>query len=426
MKTDNDRNWAKNWKDRLEGFSVTPPPEVWEELCEEIAPRKSIGRKVVLWAAAACIALLTGTAIRLHYLSTNPLPTEPTLEAKNIEATRDILPETEATNQSVKGVNNGIYYTQIHTTPIPVVPEEKTKTEVETKAEIAETTDGNQASTQDREEITENDPTKEKEYHLLPHQSEGSTPSSTHIRPKSNRKEKGGWTVGVSLGNNLIAAADQRDGFGNLAPYATLEMASIPSGESSSGGSDKNVTPYQHIMLKNMNSQPTTDIKHHFPISAGITVQKSLNQSLALETGIVYTYLASDLTAGDASYYTQKQELHYLGIPLKLNWNFLQRKYFNLYLTGGGMMEKCVSGKLSSHYETEREPALSESKSLHVNPLQWSLSAAAGISFKLATHIHLYAEPGIIYYFDDGADISTIRKEKPFNINLQAGLRFDF
>ena len=27
---------------------------------------------------------------------------------------------------------------------------------------------------------------------------------------------------------------------------------------------------------------------------------------------------------------------------------------------------------------------------------------------------------------DDGADISTIRKEKPFNINLQAGVRFDF
>ena len=46
--------------------------------------------------------------------------------------------------------------------------------------------------------------------------------------------------------------------------------------------------------------------------------------------------------------------------------------------------------------------------------------------FKLASHISLYAEPGIVYYFDDGSDISTIRKEKPFNINLQAGLRFNF
>ncbi len=55
-----------------------------------------------------------------------------------------------------------------------------------------------------------------------------------------------------------------------------------------------------------------------------------------------------------------------------------------------------------------------------------SVSVSAGISFKLASHISLYAEPGIVYYFDDGSDISTIRKEKPFNINLQAGLRFNF
>ena len=186
------------------------------------------------------------------------------------------------------------------------------------------------------------------------------------------------------------------------------------------------MTPYQHIMLENINSQPTTDIKHHFPISAGITVQKSITRSLALETGLVYTYLASDLTAGGASYYTQKQELHYLGIPLKLNWNFWQKKYFNLYVAGGGMVEKCIDGKLSSHYQTDRKSALSQHESLHVAPLQWSLSAAAGISFKLASHIGLYIEPGIVYYFDDGADISTIRKEKPFNINLQAGVRFDF
>jgi len=67
------------------------------------------------------------------------------------------------------------------------------------------------------------------------------------------------------------------------------------------------------------------------------------------ETGLVYTYLSSNLTAGGAAYYTQNQQLHYLGIPLKLNWNFLKKRYFNLYLSGGGMLEKCVHGRTLPH-----------------------------------------------------------------------------
>ena len=203
-------------------------------------------------------------------------------------------------------------------------------------------------------------------------------------------------------------------------------MASLPSEKNLSNSEGPVTTPYQHIMLQNINSQPKTDIKHHFPVSVGITVQKELNNRLALETGLVYTYLSSDLTAGGTAYYTQNQQLHYLGIPLKLNWNFLKKRYFNLYLSGGGMLEKCVHGELSAQYEMNNRPPFSNDETLHINQLQWSVSVSAGISFKLASHISLYAEPGIVYYFDDGSDISTIRKERPFNINLQAGLRFNF
>lgn len=259
---------------------------------------------------------------------------------------------------------------------------------------------------------------------LFPSRNENT--STTNIHTHTQTKPKSTWSLSVSLGNNLIASADNRNGFSNLAPYASAEMASLPSEKNLSNSEGPVTTPYQHIMLQNINSQPKTDIKHHFPISVGITVQKELNNRLALETGLVYTYLSSDLTAGGTAYYTQNQQLHYLGIPLKLNWNFLKKRYFNLYLSGGGMLEKCVHGELSAQYEMNNRPPFSNDETLHINQLQWSVSASAGISFKLASHISLYAEPGIVYYFDDGSDISTIRKEKPFNINLQAGLRFNF
>ena len=34
--------------------------------------------------------------------------------------------------------------------------------------------------------------------------------------------------------------------------------------------------------------------------------------------------------------------------------------------------------------------------------------------------------PGVAYYFDDGSDIQTIRKENPFNFNIQAGIRLTY
>ena len=35
MKTDKTKNWTDSWKEQLDEYSVTPPPEVWEELSSE-------------------------------------------------------------------------------------------------------------------------------------------------------------------------------------------------------------------------------------------------------------------------------------------------------------------------------------------------------------------------------------------------------
>jgi hypothetical protein len=44
----------------------------------------------------------------------------------------------------------------------------------------------------------------------------------------------------------------------------------------------------------------------------------------------------------------------------------------------------------------------------------------------LCRFLSLYAEAGVDYYIDNGSSIETIRSEKPFNVNLQAGFRFGF
>lgn len=442
----NSNDWRKSWQKQLDHYSVTPPPEVWEGLSEELAPRVRMGRRAVLWAAAACAAILIGCFVGLQYLSPGIPAHETPLQTAQADRPTTGQPTPALSNEPSASNPATPLYTQAqspangHTaraarrpvTPAASLPTAESEPIAELQRVIPDTTSTTgqpgyeaEAHEQPAQPATPS-PRTRKGYSLYPRSSES---EQTAYRPaRTQTRTSGSWTVGLSLGNSLITAADNRSGFGNLAPYATAEMASLPSPETgvTPNGKEASASPYQQIMLQNINAQPTTDVKHHFPISVGVTVQKSLNPALALETGLVYTYLASDLMAGDAAYYTQKQQLHYLGIPLKLQWNFLRKRYFNLYVIGGGMAEKCIYGSLSSHYEANDRPSLNQDERLSIDPLQWSVSAAVGITLKLAPHVNLYAEPGVAYYFDDGSQVSTIRKEKPFNLNLQAGLRFDF
>lgn len=68
MKTDKTKNWTDSWKEQLDEYSVTPPPEVWEELSKELAPRRIPLRKRTIVVAAACITLLLCTFIGLQFL----------------------------------------------------------------------------------------------------------------------------------------------------------------------------------------------------------------------------------------------------------------------------------------------------------------------------------------------------------------------
>ena len=108
-----------------------------------------------------------------------------------------------------------------------------------------------------------------------------------------------------------------------------------------------------------------------------------------------------------------EQKLHYIGIPLRANWHFLDKKLVTLYVSGGGMVEKCVYGKLGSEKET-------------VKPLQFSVSGGVGAQINATKRLGIYVEPGVAYYFNDGSDIQTIRKENPFNFNIQAGVRLTY
>ena len=154
------------------------------------------------------------------------------------------------------------------------------------------------------------------------------------------------------------------------------------------------------------------DYKHNQPISFGLSYSYALNKYLALESGLVYTYLSSDVTEV-ATQERFKQKFHYLGIPIKLYWSFFNHNNFSLYASGGGMVEVAVAGKVAGENKRPTRP-------------QFSVLAGVGAQYSFSRVFGLYIEPGVAYYFNDGSHIETIRTEKPFNFNLNAGVRLTF
>lgn len=237
---------------------------------------------------------------------------------------------------------------------------------------------------------------------------------------KSKSTRSSGFSLGVGAGNTPYGSLSTFDGMGSFVARSAYYVSS-----------DLNMAPvnngglaYSQILLENAAQSPQTSVKHHMPVTIGFSLDWNLDKNWTLETGLNYTLLSSDIRSGSKSCVEETQKLHYVGIPLKIRRSIWQNRWFSVYASVGGAVEKCVSGRLESVTVTNGGNRTSERTSLEVDPLQWSVTAAAGAQVNFTSRLGLYLEPGVAYYFDDHSGVETIRKEHPFNFNLQLGLRF--
>ena len=144
------------------------------------------------------------------------------------------------------------------------------------------------------------------------------------------------------------------------------------------------------------------------------------------ESGVTYTYLSSSLSSGTSkNLYETEQSLQYIGIPLNIMYNIWDNKQMGFYLSGGGLVEKNISGKSHTNYIINNKIELSEERKIKDGPLQFSVNSAVGFQYNASSLLGVFVEPGIGYYFNNGSDIETIYKDKPLNFNLKIGLRFN-
>ena len=210
----------------------------------------------------------------------------------------------------------------------------------------------------------------------------------------------------VSTFNTLNSKAPSGDGTGQAVPASDR-----PSGEP---------VQIQSYALK-------TDAKHYRPVTFSVLAKWQFTETLGLESGLSWTMLSSRFTTSSAtSQIADQQTLQYIGIPLSMTFSFLDTRLFTIYATMGGMVEKCVDGRVKHSEYVSDKLLLSYVDKVSVTPLQWSVSGGAGIQANFSDNLAFFAEPGLSYHFRNDSQVGTIYREHPLDFRFSFGFRVTF
>ena len=385
-------DWAEKLKQKLEGHQKTPPAGLWEDISKEMGfEAKPVQQKPVhirrwYWtAAAAAVLALVGFFVFQENNNEQPLQVEATSQ-------KPISPKQEISSpvDNEPSIQTPVLALVQTSKPIHAIKKEKSIKQEESEPRISE-----MIELQNEEKVPENEATAPPSENELAHSPEPQLNKEKSLQDlpdewttdDSSRESSAKWSLGINATGGLLASNNsQRMGRIYYDSFANEEAFNSISS----------------ILVKNLPYTMAEYVsEHHLPIRLGLSLNYHLSPRLALLSGISYTYLYSEFKIPLYSNASYDQKLHYLGIPLGLSYQLWTASRFQLYLSGGLMLEKCLNEK----------------------PWQWSVEASAGIEYSLVRQLGLYLEPSLGYYFKDGTSFDHYYKEHPLAPSIEFGLR---
>lgn len=386
-------NWTNSMKQKLEGHQMTPPTGLWEGISSEMGFQKeSVTRTVTIKRWLGAVAAIAITFVGFFALYQND-QSEPLPQVSRTVQTPDstIINKVSPENQ------------QLTLADVPQRAKTKVNTKAPTKAVIEDVSqqisdDMTQpASGNIPQQNSEETPQQTSEDNPQQNSLSTNRPTATNQQATANyqtklasaknerhsstsKSEK--WSIGLTASGGLLALVHQDTYYSG--DYYAADLNEYHSPENITNGNRPN--EYLHYPAD----------KHHLPMRLGLSLHYQLNDALALQSGINYTYLYSESIT-----HIDNQHLHYLGIPIGLSWQLWKTNGFSFYLSGSAMLEKCLNEK----------------------PWQWSLGAAAGAEYSFTSHVGVYLQPSLSYYFNDGTSFEHYYKEHPLAPSIEFGLR---
>ena len=370
-------DWAKKLKQKLEKHRKTPPPGLWESINQEMGfDAEPIFRRWH-WATAAVFLALVGIFV---FQNNN----DKELIQAETSSLKSPSPQMQKTNAIKHEALASVHINKpAHTNRLHHIYK---RTKGNTIIQEIEATAAEPLKAEDKPETkvshseSEHTPTQDHQHHQAENVQNVQSQSENWMvnEPSPTHSQK--WTIGINASSGLLAARASQP----TRQFYALEYLDNSNYESSTG---YNFTDCEW--------------EHHLPVRFGLKLNYELSPRLNLQSGISYTYLHSKLKMSLHENTIYNQTLHYLGVPLGLSWKLWTNNRFQLYLSGGMTLEKCLNDK----------------------PWQWSVNAAAGMEYILTREIGVYLEPSLGYYFDDDSSLEHYYKEHPWAPSFEFGLR---
>ena len=399
-------------KDRLDSYEESAPEGLWSDIEASVFPKEKPRKAAFvpwMWLSAAA------AAVAAVLIVTNTLSNDP--KEDRIVAQTDITPSSsvnpgddpasseelasllaDADVRPVEPAAPG----RVRSMPVKSVPENQASLEPE--PEMAAEAEPDVVLEPESEMVVEAEPTVPVEQEQDRRVATNHDGEDWSGYMSATDDGEAGFLSRISMKASLAGAATQSQDVSNYDPA----MFYYGSGDTrSSGYTDEPTRAFAPMDPLISASSVETDTRHHRPVRMSLTFHMPLGGVFGVETGASYTLLRSTVTTTSGSTVNRNiQTLKYLGIPVNLTADLYGNDWCRLYLSGGGMAEKCVSGE--------------------IKPLLWSLNAAAGAQINLGRSLGIYAEPGLSYHFDDGSPVRTIYKDRPLDFMMTLGARMSF
>ena len=414
--------WTQRLRDHLADIEAPVPDDLWEKiearLPKEVAspaPKKE-ARIVPLWARWAAAAVIVGGLVILWNVKSGMWNENSLLSSKSETTKKTSAEKTPALMKSKKSEESESSESIEQGVKAPALLAEEMPMESEKKVEETPLVP---ISSEEKP----NEP-------ILPVSSEDKPnepilPISSEKKPKDS--EKSPENVIRELNQKIAAYKHHRRGSATINLYASNGFGnqSYRNGVLMSQELLSNYDYYRNPDSHGtrVGNSPVYLANHeerqnfYQPISFGLSVNIPISSKFSVSTGVVYTRLSSDFTSiANSLVYERQQKLHYVGIPLTVQYNVWQWHGLNVYATAGGQADFNVKAYMTTE-GTETK--------LEKDNLQWSVNAALGVQYNFIPQLGIYVEPGIKHYFNNGSHIQNYFKHRPTNFNLQIGLRLN-
>ncbi len=379
----------------LNSAEVAPSPHLWERVeaslasqspVVELSPRTAVWRRIATWGSVAAASLLVALASNLWFgaddtveLSTPYIAHiahfEPLAPAQIAHA----APTFGAAQRSGVVAAEEVALPQEVALALPSLPLDELA-ELAESAELAEDLDTYNHSDDLEDEILDSteEYAEDRTYIIY------SSPEP--LAEISPRRHPLTLALGASSGGGNTTQNEPVA----WSPYA---LSTSPDG---------------YVSLMDADYDPA-EVSHRMPISYSLMVSYGLSERWSVESGVSYTRLLSDVTMPYASA-SFVQQVEFVGLPLRLNYDIYNSRYISLYAAVGGELERCVGAKINGADLDERT---------------WhsSLHTSLGVQYNLGQRFGLYCEPELNYYLNP-TTLTTLRSERPLSFALRVGLRF--